>query len=99
MLDILEVVFILDELDTHATEPEPQVAPVEELESFLVDPSDPTKLLEVGKWLSTEIKERLNTFLHRNLDVFAWKNENMVGIDLKVSCHHLKINPKATLHR
>lgn len=49
MLDILEVVFILDELDTHATEPEPQVAPVEELKSFLVDPSDPTKLLEVGK--------------------------------------------------
>lgn len=29
------------------------------------------------------------------MDIFAWKHEDMIGINPKVSCHHLKIDPKA----
>ncbi|XP_022865625.1 uncharacterized protein LOC111385468 [Olea europaea var. sylvestris] len=45
---ILEVL-VIDEIDPHVIEYEPQPSPVEELESFSVDPRDPSKLLKVGK--------------------------------------------------
>lgn len=35
-------------------------------------------------------------FLCDNLDIFVWKHEDMVGIDPKVSYHHLKIDSKST---
>lgn len=45
MLDILEEVFMLDELEPCMIEPKPQAAPMEKQESFPGDPLDPTKLL------------------------------------------------------
>ncbi|XP_022889170.1 uncharacterized protein LOC111404618 [Olea europaea var. sylvestris] len=61
--------------------------------------ADPTKILKVGKGLSTKIKEKLKDFLSRNLDILAWRHDDMVDINPKVSYHHLKIDPKAALHR
>ncbi|XP_022880877.1 uncharacterized protein LOC111398174 [Olea europaea var. sylvestris] len=92
-------VLVIDEIDLHVIEHKPQTSPVEELESFSVDPRDPSKLLKVGKGLSSTVKEKLKDFLSRNLDIFAWRHEDMVGIDPKVSCHHLKIDPKVASHR
>lgn len=66
---------------------------------MLVDPLDLAKVLQVEKGLSPEVKEKLKDFLRRNLDVFAWKHEDMVGIDSKVSCHHLKIDFNVAPHR
>lgn len=99
MIDASEKAFILDEIDPYMTELEPQTAPVEELKSFLVGLWDLAKILKVGKGLSTEIKEKLNDFLSRKFDVFAWRREDVMGIDPKVSCHHLKIDPKTVPHR
>lgn len=42
---------------------------------------------------------KLKNFLHSNIDAFAWDHEDMVGIDPKISCHDLKIDPKANSHR
>lgn len=39
------------------------------------------------------MKGLLKDFLKVNLDVFLWKHANRVGIDLKVACHALKIDP------
>lgn len=86
-------------LDPRITESNSQAAPVEELEPFQVDPDDPTRVLQVGKELGSERKGLLKNFLLANLDVFAWKHGDMVGIDPKVSCHHLNIDPKFTSHR
>lgn len=72
---------------------------MEELKSFQVDPLDPTKLLQVQKGLPMEIKEKLKDFIEKNLEVFAWRHENMVGIDLKISYHHLKIDPATVPYR
>lgn len=77
----------------------PQITLVEELKSSSVDPLDPTKLLHEGKSLSSEIKDRLKDFLCRDLDIFTWRHEDMVGIDPKVDYHHLKIDPTVAPHR
>lgn len=37
--------------------------------------------------------------MYNNLDVFTWKHEDMVGIDPRVSWHHLKIDPTPNPHR
>lgn len=72
---------------------------VEEPKIFAVDSRDPSKSLLVGTDLPMEAKEKLKYFLHDNLNIFAWKYEDMVGIDSKVNCHHLKIDPEATPYR
>lgn len=64
----------------------------------MVDFLDPYKSLQAVKNLPAEVKEKLKCFLLDNLDIFAWKHEEMVGIDSKVTCHHLKIDSKDTLH-
>ncbi|XP_022889049.1 uncharacterized protein LOC111404482 [Olea europaea var. sylvestris] len=92
-------VLVIDEIDPCIIELEPQASPVEELESFSVDPRDPSKVLKVGKGLSNILKEKIKDFFSQNIDIFAWKHEEMVGIDPKFSCHHLKIDPKVDLYR
>ncbi|XP_022861553.1 uncharacterized protein LOC111381936 [Olea europaea var. sylvestris] len=96
MIDVppISKILVIDEIDPHIIEHEPQASPIEELESFSVDPRDPSKLLKVGKGLSNSLKEKIKDFLSRNIDIFAWRHEDIVGIDPKISCHHLKIDPK-----
>lgn len=53
----------------------------------------------MGKGLSPNVKKKLKDFLYRNFDIFAWMHEDIVGTDPKVSWYHLKIDPKAALHR
>lgn len=72
---------------------------MEELETFPVNPEDPNQVLRIGKSLSPEAKTEMIRFLKGNLDVFAWKHEDMVGIDPRISCHHLNINPSYAPHR
>lgn len=91
--------FHIDELDFHIIDDKPLTTPMEELESFEMGLHDFPKSFEVGKSLPPGLKEKLKKFLRNNLDIFAWKHEDMVGIDPKTSCHHLKIDPKTNPHR
>ncbi|XP_074374966.1 uncharacterized protein LOC141716663 [Apium graveolens] len=61
--------------------------------SVMVDDFDPTKELNIGKQLSAELQIALTSFLKKNLDVFAWSHSDMLGVDPKVMCHHLNIDP------
>ncbi|KAL2485114.1 RT RNaseH 2 domain-containing protein [Abeliophyllum distichum] len=89
----------LEDIDPRIMGTYSQTSSVEELESFPADPDDPTKKLQVGKDLLKEPKEALKRFLRDNLDVFAWKHEDMVGIHPKINCHCLNIDPKFPSHR
>ncbi|KAL2512893.1 Ribonuclease H [Abeliophyllum distichum] len=40
------------------------------------------------------MKDELNQFLRENVDVFAWKHNDMVGLDLYVAYHVLKVDLK-----
>ncbi|KAL2480779.1 Uncharacterized protein Adt_33745 [Abeliophyllum distichum] len=71
------------DIDPRVTGADSQTSSVEELESFRPDLEDLIRRLQIGKNLRSESKEALKRFLSNNLDVFAWKREDMVRIDLK----------------
>ncbi|KAL2543282.1 Uncharacterized protein Adt_04260 [Abeliophyllum distichum] len=95
----MEEASITKDNDLRITGANSQTSSVEELENFLVDSGDLTKKLQVGKDLLEEPKEALKRCLRDNLDVFAWRHEDMVGIHPKINCHHLNIDPKFPSHR
>ena len=81
-----------EDLDPRQLEDEVKTRPIEGLVEVVVSEHEPTKLLKLGKNLSCELKEELTHFLKANLDVFAWTQEDMVGIHPDLMCHRLNIN-------
>ena len=74
-----------DELDTRLT-------PSEELEPVQLS-DQPDHLAYIRSKLAEDIKDRLIRFLRENAEVFAWKQEDMGGIDPTVITHRLNVNP------
>ena len=54
---------------------------------------DPSKVTKVGEELDLPLKEKIVEFLKKNLDIFAWTHEDMLGIDNKVIEHRLIVDP------
>jgi len=52
------------------------------------------KVVKIGTTLPTLEKEKIISFLRANQVVFAWKHENMRGIDRKIIQHRLNVNTK-----
>ena len=73
-----------DELDTRPTASE-ELEPVQ-----LDDQSE--QLSYIGSKLVEYVRDPLIYFLKHNVEVFAWKQEDMGGIDLVVITHKLNIN-------
>ncbi|XP_057425912.1 uncharacterized protein LOC130719305 [Lotus japonicus] len=53
------------------------------------------KILKIGTRLSESQEQRLSKLLGENLDLFAWSNKDMPGIDPNFICHRLALNPGA----
>ena len=69
--------------------------PIEALEDIPLDEDDPRKSTRIGADLEGNIKKDLIRFLRKNIDVFAWSHEDMLGIDPSVITHHLNVNPSS----
>ena len=78
----------LDMRDEVSTRPEPS----EELEPKQLD-DHPEHLAYVGSKLTEDLRSLLIRFLKQNKDVFAWKQEDMGGIDPTIITHKLSISP------
>ena len=81
----------MDELDMRdevGTRPEPS----EELESIRLD-DQPKHLVYIGSKLAEDVRSLLIHFLKQNMEVFAWKQEDMGGIDPTVITHRLNVSP------
>ena len=78
----------LDMRDKINTRPEPS----EELEPVQLD-DNPEHLAYIGSKLAKDLRNLLIHFLKQNKDVFAWKQENMGGIDPAIITHKLKVSP------
>ena len=76
---------IKDELDTRPT-------PSEELEPVQLD-DRPEHLTYIGSKLAEDVKDLLIHYLKQNFDLFAWKQEDMGGIDPVVITHKLNVTP------
>ena len=82
----------LDIRDEVTTRP----APSEELEPVQLG-DQPEHLVYIGSKLEKGIKSSLIRFLKQNMEVFAWKQENMGGVDPAVITHKLNVNPSFNL--
>ena len=84
-----------DSLDPRAHEEKRKLAtgPMEKLVAISIDVNNPSKVLKLGKNLADKTRQAITSFLLKNLDVFAWSHEDIVGINLKVMCHRLNIDP------
>ena len=65
------------------------------LENISLDENNPERCTKVGADLEGRVKEDLVQFLRKNIDVFAWSHEDMLGIDPNVITHHLNVCPSS----
>ena len=77
----------MDELDMR-DEVNTRLEPSEELEPVQLD-NNPEHLAYIGSSLAEDLKHLLINFLKQNKDVFAWKQEDMGGIDPAIITHRL----------
>ena len=85
----------MDELDMRDevnTRPEP----LEELEPVQLD-DNLEHLAYIGSRLAEDLRHLLIHFLKQNKDVFAWKQEDMGGIDPTIITHRLNVSPSFKL--
>ena len=85
----------MDELDMRdevSTPPEP----LEELEPVQLG-DQPEHLVYIGSKLAKDIKSPFIRFLTQNMEVSAWKQEDMGGIDPVVITHRLNVSPSFKL--
>ena len=81
----------MDELDMRY-EVSTRPAPSEELEPIQL--SDQLEhLVYIGSKLTEDIKSPLIYFLKQNMEVFAWKQEDMGGVDPTMINHRLNVSP------
>ena len=73
-------------------EPNPILKPSEAPQDIDIIQGDPSKVLKIRSTLSTFEKMKITTFLRENQDVFAWKQEDMPGINKEVIQHRLNVN-------
>ncbi|CAA0834169.1 Unknown protein, partial [Striga hermonthica] len=66
--------------------------PVEDIETIYVDGLTQEKSLRIGANLQEPTRSCLIQFLQSNSDVFAWKHEDMKGIDPQKACHRLNLD-------
>ncbi|PON34667.1 hypothetical protein PanWU01x14_342570, partial [Parasponia andersonii] len=52
-----------------------------------------SKSLQIGTEVQGPVRASLVAFLKSNLDVFAWRHSDIIGIDSRIICHHLNIDP------
>ena len=69
-----------------------RLEPSEELEPMQLD-DNPEHLAYIGFKLTEDLKSLLIHFLKQNKDVFAWKQEDMGGIDPAIITHRLNVSP------
>ena len=78
----------LDMRDEMSIRPEPS----EELEPIQLD-DHPEHLAYIGSKLAEDLRDLLIHFLKHNKDAFAWRQEDMGGIDPTIITHRLNVNP------
>ncbi|KAG7591503.1 Integrase catalytic core [Arabidopsis thaliana x Arabidopsis arenosa] len=63
------------------------------VEAVVINEEYPDQTVNIGSGLSETLRAELVKFLKRNQKTFAWKIEDMTGIDTKVISHELNIDP------
>ncbi|VFQ80242.1 unnamed protein product [Cuscuta campestris] len=76
-------------------EARPKAEPTEEVEEVPLDPQTPERKVKVRASLTGSQRKRLVGVLSAYRMIFAWGPGDMPGVDPKVICHRLAVNPEA----
>ena len=68
---------------------------IEVLEDIPLEEGNPEKFTRIGTSLKKKTMQDLVQFLRKNIDVFAWSHEDMLGIDPSVITHRLNVHPSS----
>ncbi|KAG7583777.1 Reverse transcriptase domain [Arabidopsis suecica] len=69
---------------------EPQLCRTEQIN---IDETDATRCVAIGAEIEANLKEQLVAFLKQNATTFAWRIEDMPGIDPTIASHELNVDP------
>jgi hypothetical protein len=75
---------------TVASVSEAKGEPTESLEEVSIEEG---RVLQIGTRLTNKVREGLVNFLRRNIEVFAWSHEDMLGINPEEIVHVLNVDP------
>ncbi|VFQ98589.1 unnamed protein product [Cuscuta campestris] len=76
-------------------EARPSAEPAEEVEEVPLDPQVPERKVKVGASLTTSQRRRLVEVLAAYRVIFAWGPGDMPGVDPKIICHWLAVDPES----
>ncbi|VFQ94055.1 unnamed protein product [Cuscuta campestris] len=76
-------------------EARPKAEPAEEVEEVPLDPRAPERRVKIGASLTRSQRKRLVDVLATYRVIFAWGPEDMPGVDPKIICHRLAVNPES----
>ncbi|VFQ62022.1 unnamed protein product [Cuscuta campestris] len=71
----------------------PKAEPAEEVEEVQLDPHIPEQKVKIGASLTGNLQKHLVALLNTFSAIFAWEPRDMPGVDPKVICHRLAVNP------
>lgn len=63
--------------------------------SIDLDPKSPERWVRVGRLMDPGTQSTVEQVLKENMDIFAWRPEDTMGIDLRVVVHKLNVRPDA----
>ncbi|VFQ60864.1 unnamed protein product [Cuscuta campestris] len=72
-----------------------EAEPTEEVEEVPLDPQIPERKVKVGASLTTSQRRRLVDVFAAYRVIFAWGPGDMPGVDPKIICHRLAVNPES----
>ncbi|XP_074346327.1 uncharacterized protein LOC141685100 [Apium graveolens] len=71
----------------------PKVEPEEPVENTELMEGDPTRYISIRSRPRPPLKQKLIQLLREFLDIFAWKPEDMSGLDESIIIHRLHLDP------
>ncbi|VFQ66936.1 unnamed protein product [Cuscuta campestris] len=71
----------------------PRAEPAEDVEEVTLDPGKPEQKVKVSKTLQREQKGQLVSVLRSFKVLFAWGPKDMPGVDPRIICHRLAVDP------
>ena len=84
----------IPDLDPRMLDREVVAEPMEELQEVPLSADNPEQTIKVGADLSQHNRDQVVSYLRAHQDIFAWRHEDMTGINPEIMCHRLNVDPK-----
>lgn len=84
----------LVDLDPRKDPKDDSLTPIGELKKVQISVEN-FQVMQIGSRITHEEETNITKVLRDNIDLFAWKPLDMLGIDFDIVCHKLSINPSS----